>query len=306
MKDYQNMTGLVLSGGGGKGSYQIGVLKALMEKNLLSDVGAVSGVSIGAVNGVLFAMGNVDTMYKVWDDIDMDVVFSFDLNLAIEQGYLFSRDEMDRLMDKYMDFQAISESPLDLFCGVCRVEEEQYYPEYMQLNAKSPEEIKQILMASTAMPVVYEPVLINGKNYRDGGIKDNEPIRPLYDLGIRKFIVIGLNSQKIFNAAKYPDAEFIVIYPSHDLGDLINGTLNFEDSAKEFRSSLGYKDGLRAVRTKFEKNETYIRLEEQLARNDYLEIINQMHVAATYNRLNTSVSANIDYFKKIEEQYKDY
>lgn len=306
MKDYSNMTGLVLNGGGGKGAYQIGVLKALMEKNLLSDVGAVSGVSIGAVNGILFALGNVDIMYKVWDDIDMETVFDLDLDMLLDQKYYFSRDEMNRLMDQYIDYTAVSESTMDIFCGVCRVEEEHYYPEYMQLNGKSTEEIKKILMASTAMPVVYESVVIDGKKYRDGGIRDNEPIKPLYDLGIRKFIIIGLNSKKIFDGSKYPDAEFIVIYPSHDLGDLINGTLNFQDSAKEFRSALGYKDGLRAVKTKFEKNETYIRVEEQLARNDYLELINQMHVAATYNRLNTSVSENLDRFNKIAEMYDKY
>ncbi len=302
MEDYSNMTGLVLDGGGGKGAYQIGVLKALMEENLLADVGAVSGVSIGAVNGILYAMGNVDTMYRVWDDIDMGTIFDLDLELMMQQGY-FSREEMNRLMDKYMDFEAISQSPLTIFCGVCRMENDQYYPEYMQLNGKNPEEIKQILMASTAMPIVYEPVLIDGKPYRDGGIKDNEPIQPLYDLGIRKFIVIGLNSKKVFDSSRFPDAEFIVIYPSHDLGDLISGTLNFEDSAKEFRTALGYKDGKRAIKTKFEKNETYIHVEAELARNDYQEIVNQMHVAATMQRLNASVSANLDKFDEIAKKY---
>ena len=42
--------GLVLAGGGGKGAYQVGVLKMLQEQGLLEDVTAISGASIGAVN----------------------------------------------------------------------------------------------------------------------------------------------------------------------------------------------------------------------------------------------------------------
>lgn len=48
--------GLVLAGGGVRGAYQIGVWKAL--KELKIKVSAVSGVSIGAVNGALFVQGS--------------------------------------------------------------------------------------------------------------------------------------------------------------------------------------------------------------------------------------------------------
>lgn len=41
---------------------------------------------------------------------------------------------------------------------------------------------------------------------------DNEPIQPLYDLGIRQFIVIGMRAGKVLNTEKWPDAQFITIY----------------------------------------------------------------------------------------------
>ena len=50
-------TGLVLAGGGGKGIYQVGIMKSLAEAGLLDDIVAVSGTSIGGVNAVLFAEG---------------------------------------------------------------------------------------------------------------------------------------------------------------------------------------------------------------------------------------------------------
>lgn len=47
--------GLVFAGGGGKGAYQIGVWKALIEKGLDKYVTCISGTSIGGLNSALFA-----------------------------------------------------------------------------------------------------------------------------------------------------------------------------------------------------------------------------------------------------------
>ena len=47
--------GLVLSGGGAKGAYEVGVWQTMYEARLVGDVAAVSGTSIGAVNAALFA-----------------------------------------------------------------------------------------------------------------------------------------------------------------------------------------------------------------------------------------------------------
>ena len=59
--------GLVLAGGGVRGAYQIGVWKAL--KELKIKVSAVSGVSIGAVNGALFVQGSKTKAERLWNKI---------------------------------------------------------------------------------------------------------------------------------------------------------------------------------------------------------------------------------------------
>ena len=51
------MYGLVLEGGGARGSYQIGVYKALLEMNI--PIKAVTGTSVGALNGALIAQGKI-------------------------------------------------------------------------------------------------------------------------------------------------------------------------------------------------------------------------------------------------------
>ena len=77
--------GLVLAGGGGKGAYQVGVLKVLQEQGLLEDVTAISGASIGAVNAMLYSMNDMERMYQAWNEIDMDTVFDIDLNMLAEK-----------------------------------------------------------------------------------------------------------------------------------------------------------------------------------------------------------------------------
>ena len=152
---------------------------------------------------------------------------------------------------------------------------------------------------------MYEAVEIDGKKYRDGGLLDNEPIQPLYDLGIRQFIVIGMRAGKVLNTEKWPDAQFIAIYPSHDLGDLIDGTLNFTGRAKEFRQMLGEKDALRALKTKFHPDDLYIRMEPVLAQNDYNDIMMQLRVNHTYKTMENRVNSNIEKFNNIAKKYEN-
>ena len=96
--------GLVLSGGGGKGAYQVGVLKALAENGLLDDVTAISGASIGAVNAMLYAMEDIELMYKAWEEIEMETVFDVNLEMLSQNRYYFSRDEMLSMISIYIDF----------------------------------------------------------------------------------------------------------------------------------------------------------------------------------------------------------
>ena len=297
--------GLVLCGGGGKGAYQVGVLKALKENGLLNEVTAISGASIGAINAVLYAMDDVELMYKAWDDMDMRTLFDIDLELFVEKNILFSRDETLKLISKYMDFEKLLGSNIDIYASICKIVtgETELKPEYRKLSDYDIDTAKKILLASTALPLIYEAVEIDGSYYRDGGICDNTPIKPLYDAGIRQFIVICMNQNKVINTDKWKDAEFITITPSKDLGQLVDGTLNFHEKAIDFREMLGYKDGLRAIKTKFEKDDIYIKMEQALALNDYNEIIMQMRVDRTYNDVGSRINSNIEKFNKLAEKY---
>lgn len=318
----KNSVGLVLAGGGGKGAYQVGVLKALKENGLLDDVTAISGASIGAVNAMLYAMDDIDIMYRAWDEIDLQTVFDVDLEMLFDSKPYFFRDEMLKLVDKYIDFEKLIHGKYKIYNAICRLQDNPYpqgraniitdilnssdvTPEYRCLNDYTEETIKKILLASTALPLIYEAVEIDGGYYRDGGICDNEPVKPLYDEGIRKFIIIGMAYGKIKDTSQWQDAEFITIYPSHDLGDLLRGTLNFSERKIDFREMLGYKDGLRAIRTKFHPEDIYIKMESALAQNDFNEITMQLRADSAYKKMEERVNLNLEKFNNLAKKYEN-
>ena len=65
--------GLVLEGGGVKGAYQVGAMKALDEIGVSFD--GIAGTSIGAINGALYLDGGIDKMLKVWKEIKTNTIY---------------------------------------------------------------------------------------------------------------------------------------------------------------------------------------------------------------------------------------
>ena len=68
--------GLVLEGGGGRGGFHIGVWQALRELNI--EINGVTGTSVGALNGALFALGKYDEAVKLWSNIQTTDVLDVD------------------------------------------------------------------------------------------------------------------------------------------------------------------------------------------------------------------------------------
>ena len=299
--------GVVLAGGGGKGAYQAGVLKALKENGVLNNIEAISGASIGAVNSLLFAMNDIELMYKAWSDINMQTVFDFEIDTTNGIRPHFSRDEMLKLFEKYIQFEKIKDCGYDIICSLSRINREDVTKEpeciYKSLSNCDVETAKQRLLATTALPVIYSPVELDDGLYEDGGVTDNTPVKPLYDKGIKRIIVISNNHAYKPDIDKYSECEIICIKPSHDLGDLIDGTLNFTDKAIDFREELGYKDGLRAIKIQIEKNEAYKNMESFLIENDYKEITMKLKTEHNINNISNHINSNIKYFTDLEKKY---
>ncbi len=258
--------GLVFSGGGAKGSYQIGVWKALRELGLESSITHVSGTSVGALNACFFSIGEFDRAVEAWkalaarDILDVDtgkmdalvkkvgdlgaartvVESALSLLGTSRSGGIFSRDKLSRLIEKELDSTAIQNSPIKTYAAC--FDKSTMRAEYFLLNAQENETIKEILLASSAISVLFESHTIGRKEYLDGGLADNTPVRPLYDAGIRDFIVVHLSKSGVVDKQAYPGSHFLEINTTRDRGNFLTGTLNFTQEAVQQGFDDGYAD----------------------------------------------------------------
>ena len=242
--------GLVLAGGGGKGAYQVGVYKVLWECGLCDRILGMAGSSVGALNMCLFSLDDIELCETIWKQIRPNQFIRPDVKYLDFKEGIFGREGLLELMDKYIDYDKVSESDMSLYATVSRYDEIGMgipAAEYFRLNGMSRKMIQDTLLASSALPAIYAPVKIGDFIYRDGGITDNLPIEPLYRKGIRNFIVIPLSPATKIPYEEYPEAEFLVIKPSRSLGDDITGTLDFTGYGARIRMILGYEDAVRTL-----------------------------------------------------------
>lgn len=167
--------GLVLSGGGVRGVAHIGVIKALLESNIVPDV--VSGSSAGAVVGALYCNGYTpEEMLEFFKLIPLFQVNKFAL---MKPGFI----DTDKF---YPDFKKYF--PHDSFAGL----EKKLFVTTVDLchgDVKVYDQggLIRPLLGSSAFPGLFSPILIDNVIYGDGGILDNFPIAPL--LGVSDQII---------------------------------------------------------------------------------------------------------------------
>ena len=282
---------LCLGGGGGKGAYQLGVYRALSEYGLMERVDAISGTSIGAINAVLFACNDPDRCDDAWRQIHFETVFDVDPDLLFNDklGFL-SRKEMLKLMGSYLDYDKLSSGIPKIYASIAEcVQDETKNAEYIDLSGKDKDKINTVVMASSTLPFLYESVTYNGKEYCDGGLADNLPVKPLYDAGYRHIILCGLNPDSKKDLSAYPDADILEIYPSVNLGDLIDGTLDFSANSMKFRNMLGYRDAIRALKVHFEKDPDYIAAIDHYRDIDLADIKTQMNMDAADSNIKNTI-----------------
>ena len=202
--------GLVLGGGGGKGSYQVGVYKALKEYGLVKSIKGISGASIGSLNMLLFYNKDVETAEKVWMNLrrkDVLTTKSFKDYLKLSNFSLLSREGMLNIFKEHINFELIGKSKMDLYVSVSNVTENK--GEYFSLKNKTSDEIINIVSASSAIPYVFEQVKIGNNKYVDGYLYDNLPISILKEKGYNFLYVIPLSSLHAPKEGMYEDITIV-------------------------------------------------------------------------------------------------
>ncbi len=160
-------TGLVLSGGAYRGMGQVGALKALLERGIKPDV--ISGTSSGALNAALYASGySPDEMAEIWRKEPFGKV----LNLHIPKFGFLKSNKIGELVAPYLKYKRLEDLPLPVFltASCLNTGEQAIFEEG---------DLVQLLTACCSVPVIFEPVEIDGRQYVDGGLVSNLPVEPL-------------------------------------------------------------------------------------------------------------------------------
>ena len=205
-----NKIGLVLQGGGARGAYQTGVWRALNEFCVTEHINGVSGASVGALNGAIFAAGEYATAERIWENISPDQIFKKNSRMIV--NIINFLDKIDSLPQKSADggavtnmlpaaaslvknlsmpddpeagglhdmilnnlnFEALRKFPGPVYAMCTPLEPAEYLktgPVAFDLTKKTNSEILNILLASSAIPFLFDEVSIDGKRYIDGGLR---------------------------------------------------------------------------------------------------------------------------------------
>jgi NTE family protein len=174
--------GLALSGGGARGIGHLGVLKALDEMGV--KVNGLSGTSSGAIVGAFYSAGySPDEILKIAKETTL---FGYK-NFLIGKAGLFDMKTFKEAFDKYIQYHNIEQLPLPLTVVATDIVKG-------EIRYFTDGDLSMALMASSCVPLVFQPIQYESTIYLDGGILNNFPVEPLtgkYD------VVIGVNVNAI-------------------------------------------------------------------------------------------------------------
>ena len=259
MLDTKVSFGVVLEGGGARGSYQVGAWKALDEMGIKYN--AVSGTSVGALNGALMAMRDLPLASEIWNNITfsqvMDVnddlmreFFKINLHPIMIGKYIskvreliknkgISTAPLKKLLSHAADESRIRYSDVNMYFPVyCITDKKGYYIDAKELEYGK---LHDMLLASSCFPL-FQKYESDGKKYIDGGVFDVLPITPLIARGCRNLIIIRLNGfGTVRRVHMPPDANVINIKPSKNLGSV----MNFDSQVSQKNMKMGYDDTMK-------------------------------------------------------------
>ena len=245
-EEHDTVRGLVLAGGGAKGSYQVGVYQALMELGWLPDV--ITGASVGSLNAALFVMGKVNEAADLWRSLDNHGVLELpegktpeelrDFLLETLRGGGLNTEPLGQTIDQYMDENAIRASHIKY--GLVITEMNTLRSVQCTLDDIPQGQLKDYMLASSACFPALRPYEIDGVKYIDGGWRDNMPLELATKMGATELIGVDVDGVGLTrpNLTGLPTR---IIRSHWDLGPLFD----FDGARAAKNIALGYMDTMR-------------------------------------------------------------
>lgn len=229
---------LIVSGGGARAAYQVGVLKAIAEilpDNAPNPFQVICGTSAGAINAAALAIyaGNfrhaVRRLLRVWGNFRVHQVFRADALGILKNGArwwaallfgglgrnnpsaLFDRRPLAELIQRYMPCDRIQESIDAGHLHALGITVSGYTSGESVTFFQAAEEVKswkrarrsgcrtaichEHLLASSAIPFLFEAVKIHREYFGDGSMRQFAPLSPALHLGADRMLVIGVRQK---------------------------------------------------------------------------------------------------------------
>jgi len=221
----------VLGGGGVLGAHEVGMLRALAERDILPDL--VLGTSIGAVNGAFFAAdptpAGVERLTELWRDSSWSerspaATLRRVSTLARTGTHLQSLGEMRQRLAAMLPVHRVEDLRVRFQCVAASIERaaEHWFD-------SGP--LTDVVLASCAVPGILPPVLINGEHFIDGGIVNSIPVSRAVALGARRIYVLQVGRvEQPLKPPRRPWEVGLVAFEvarrhrfAHDLGSLPEG-----------------------------------------------------------------------------------
>ncbi|MEE2733454.1 MAG: patatin-like phospholipase family protein [Pseudomonadota bacterium] len=235
---------LVLSGGGARAAYQVGVLKAIadiMPESTRNPFGIISGTSAGAINAVALAShadnyrNAVYNIESVWKAFRPQQVYRSDpvgvfsnamrwvaslLFASRNRSSLLDNEPLANLLGNMIRFDHLQQAIDDGFLRAISVTASGYSSGHSVAFFQGSPDISawkrfqriglrthlklEHLMASSAIPMVFPAVRINREYFGDGAVRQLAPLSPALHLGARMFVVVGVCGNRSAPLVKRP------------------------------------------------------------------------------------------------------
>ena len=266
--------GLVLSGGGAKGAYEVGVWQAICEAGLDRRIRAISGSSVGSLCAVLFSsIKEPGKCESVWSAAMTD---AFEVNIgsllatalangpaldkyANDNGFM-SKAALRRVVDANLPAWP-PQTPVSVYATTAEVATRKRSS--FRLDTLSRAEMLDRVIASCALPVLFSPQTIGASRHVDGGLVDNRPVAPIVDndpeTAIKTIVVVYLVHEPGGRVAQSEvgSRRLIEIIPSEDISlwirDLDFAAIDNRPATARRLIELGRKDARKVLAAGFVK-----------------------------------------------------
>ena len=250
---------LVFSGGGSRGSYEVGVWQALEEAGLRFHM--CFGTSIGAINAALFLQGDRELAARLWDGIAARGLLRGGKAEGAQVERMFSRKrEVLPFLLEHARQMRLDVAPLEALLrenlregrvraagmgfGLVAVKFPSLAPAARTLTGIPEGQLIDWLLASSACFPIFPTRVIDGERYVDGGYCDNLPIDMALRAGAEEVLAVELHTAPTH--PEYAKMPFLTtVLPRRDLGAF----LDFDEALVRRNRLRGYCDAMKNTRS---------------------------------------------------------